>query len=491
METPETKSLKRKSGITSPNYPSSKSIKSEEDDKTQLDEISLDHRETFNECDICSENIINYNLTDCCGRNGCKECQIKNIEYNLMDSKCIYCFVKIPLKVSLNLLNEVNSPKFNILKEKTSKGIIIKCYSCSFLFDRPSINELDERHFIQCPKCNESCCFFCCGKYGKCDCGNLEIILETSPNMKSCISCKNIVEKIGGCDHIQCGYCGFEFCWICSENWESNHPMQKCKTVLHSGKFKDMQEWGSYYVQRTKKFILQSSQWKFFVNGLTSIANLFREFLISNNEKRVYWEPTITYRLIKTFGLRYREFPLENPKHIDFNVLVQSLTSFFNLYFKQCVIFYIVYELLNHKNDAKWSVEQRENWKVLINDIIVRDEIRGILKNEQSIIYSFITFLRNFKPSTFRSFDIENWLKENLIPYFAKTDTSMKFLPYIWVYNSDYSIENLFIQSQTPILQVVTNNEDNNNTPINLVFQKIAPISSPPEDIKSKIFLIS
>ena len=109
----------------------------------------------------------------------------------------------------------------------------------------------------------------------------------------------------------------------------------------------------------------------------------------------------------------------------------------------------------------------------------------------REIGYSFITFLRNFKPSTFRSFDIENWLKENLIPCFSKTDTSMKFLPYIWVYNSDYSIENLFIQSQTPILQTTANNDDNNNTPINLVFQKIAPISSPPEDIKSKIFLIS
>ena len=58
------------------------------------------------------------------------------------------------------------------------------------------------------------------------------------------------------------------------------------------------------------------------------------------------------------------------------------------------------------------------------------------------------------------------------MPCFSIMDNEEKFLPYIWVYNSDYSMENSF-----------KNNGSNNN-----VIIQNAPISPPTEETKLKIF---
>lgn len=39
-------------------------------------------------------------------------------------------------------------------------------------------------------------------------------------NTKKCPRCKSSIEKDGGCDHIACQTCGFDFCWVCLRSWE-------------------------------------------------------------------------------------------------------------------------------------------------------------------------------------------------------------------------------------------------------------------------------
>lgn len=38
-------------------------------------------------------------------------------------------------------------------------------------------------------------------------------------NTKLCPRCQVNIEKIGGCNHITCSFCHFEFCWICCSDW--------------------------------------------------------------------------------------------------------------------------------------------------------------------------------------------------------------------------------------------------------------------------------
>jgi ariadne-1 len=46
-----------------------------------------------------------------------------------------------------------------------------------------------------------------------------------SPNMKKCPSCRSVIEKNGGCNHMTCRTCQHEFCWMCMTNWKS-HPQE-------------------------------------------------------------------------------------------------------------------------------------------------------------------------------------------------------------------------------------------------------------------------
>jgi len=40
---------------------------------------------------------------------------------------------------------------------------------------------------------------------------------------KKCPKCKTLIEKAGGCHHMECAKCGLHFCWTCRQ------PMSRCK----------------------------------------------------------------------------------------------------------------------------------------------------------------------------------------------------------------------------------------------------------------------
>ena len=39
-------------------------------------------------------------------------------------------------------------------------------------------------------------------------------------NTKMCPKCRSSIQKSGGCNHMVCKLCQFEFCWVCSEEWK-------------------------------------------------------------------------------------------------------------------------------------------------------------------------------------------------------------------------------------------------------------------------------
>ena len=46
-----------------------------------------------------------------------------------------------------------------------------------------------------------------------------------SANTKECCRCNSTIEKNGGCNHMTCRKCAYEFCWICMGPW-SEHGSQ-------------------------------------------------------------------------------------------------------------------------------------------------------------------------------------------------------------------------------------------------------------------------
>ena len=76
--------------------------------------------------------------------------------------------------------------------------------------------------FVQCPLCSTKVCFRCKDAYHKgitCE-QRLDKMFKQSKfalkkNVSFCPMCKTTIEKNQGCNHMQCYFCHYEFCWVC------------------------------------------------------------------------------------------------------------------------------------------------------------------------------------------------------------------------------------------------------------------------------------
>lgn len=59
----------------------------------------------------------------------------------------------------------------------------------------------------------------------KIDCETANWILSYT---KECPKCKASIEKNGGCNHMTCRKCRFEFCWMCLQDWAKHGYQQSC-----------------------------------------------------------------------------------------------------------------------------------------------------------------------------------------------------------------------------------------------------------------------
>lgn len=87
--------------------------------------------------------------------------------------------------------------------------------------------------YLTCPICTRKVCFNCKDTWhpGKSCEQNLEYVYQKSfgskRNVSFCPMCKTKIERTRGCNHMTCGFCLYEFCWVChreatadSDHWK-------------------------------------------------------------------------------------------------------------------------------------------------------------------------------------------------------------------------------------------------------------------------------
>lgn len=80
-------------------------------------------------------------------------------------------------------------------------------------------------------------------------------------NTQACPKCETFIEKNGGCNHVRCTKCNYQFCWIClgdwvryhSQHWHCNQYSNEAIKSKQEGKERH-KKWLSRYLHHYKRF---------------------------------------------------------------------------------------------------------------------------------------------------------------------------------------------------------------------------------------------
>jgi ariadne-1 len=92
----------------------------------------------------------------------------------------------------------------------------------------------DRVHEVQCSACSTRFCFNCgddahapatCDmlvKWRKKAADDSETANWVAANTKNCPKCQRTIEKNGGCNHMVCAGCKYDWCWVCEGDWQKH-----------------------------------------------------------------------------------------------------------------------------------------------------------------------------------------------------------------------------------------------------------------------------
>jgi len=198
------------------------------------------------ECEVCNEmfTVNEKNKVKKCGHAFCSNCwydylSIKIKENKLPSIKCLNynCKEKLSdkfiirlLKSDINLIRKYKRYKLELEIINDPNKKLCPYPNCDSYLELKQIRNKD----VTC-KNNHTFCFECLKKpHGKLPCNaNLDKSMkEYAKNnfVKKCPKCSIITEKNDGCNHITCTKCGYQWCWLCNQEYNVNHfKGGKCK----------------------------------------------------------------------------------------------------------------------------------------------------------------------------------------------------------------------------------------------------------------------
>jgi ariadne-1 len=202
------------------------------------------------ECSICLANYYIYSkeivTVSKCGHQFCSRC-LESYLWNELYPKSKYSCLEFdcPHKGCNAEIQD-----FEILRMLRREGDKDKYYQFTidhFLYDQRDCKScpacgvqviLEESYYsstIKCPGCKRLYCGNCenfwhngreCYEYdpneGDNEDDELNVIWK-SKHSKPCPSCRVDIEKFEGCNHMTCTQCEHTFCFLCLEEWDSDH----------------------------------------------------------------------------------------------------------------------------------------------------------------------------------------------------------------------------------------------------------------------------
>ncbi|XBW35780.1 hypothetical protein QEN19_001352 [Hanseniaspora menglaensis] len=249
-------------------------------------------------CPICCENILDFQaipfikIKNCDDINhmACKNCYSMYFKTNISDNTEIKCiggscnktisytsiknFNKIYFENLVNFsvlqsFNDFNNTNINSCPESDCENVILSktctdfsnknnlsvniepvsclashkfCLSCKKEFHSPITCNLLKKWFNKINDGNES----------------LNWVLN---NTQPCPTCDVDIEKVDGCNHMKCGFCKHEFCWICQKDWSAHGgSFYDCmnKRDIDSKKEKNIQNESFNRFRNYYKFFIES-----------------------------------------------------------------------------------------------------------------------------------------------------------------------------------------------------------------------------------------
>lgn len=204
------------------------------------------------DCTICCEGGTLPVFALSCMHTFCRACYLRYVKTNIARATLIRC-INVDCTLLLlysdvaGLLGVEDSLTRNPLlmaaarTSATSLNLIKWCpaVDCPNLVevdrvpDDAGAQDLAQVAIVKCTEAHEFCFTCQLENHLPCPCGlarawikRCEDDLETAnwiaANTQGCPSCHAVIEKNGGCNHMVCGTCTYEFCWICLGDWAAH-----------------------------------------------------------------------------------------------------------------------------------------------------------------------------------------------------------------------------------------------------------------------------
>lgn len=204
------------------------------------------------ECFICYDDSPDLTFSMECGHTTCLECYRQYAQQKIMDEgqaetlKCpqFKCTILLNRQAVLTLFEKSHPDVIKKYNEYLLKHFVMImdkmafCPSpdCQYILEVPSIKRIDPNKIVPTVVCNckNSFCFACGGEdHRPATCSITSAWLkrcqddsETAnwikANTQECPKCHSTIEKNGGCNHMTCKQCRYEFCWVCMGAWSSH-----------------------------------------------------------------------------------------------------------------------------------------------------------------------------------------------------------------------------------------------------------------------------
>lgn len=254
--------------------------------------------ENSKDCPICCETITDFKTTpfikiSSCNYGdhlACKTCYNMYLKNNFSENFNIACiggtckkkisyisikkfdetYFKNLIKFSLlQCCNDLNNSTINNCPEQDCENIIFTQYnddSENSTTPRANLEPVTcislHKFCLTCKKESHSpiTCNLLKKWFNKINDGN-ESLNWVLNNTQPCPNCDVDIEKIDGCNHMKCGYCKHEFCWICNKDWAGHGgSFYDCmhKRDIDSKKEKSMQTDSFNRFRNYYKFFIES-----------------------------------------------------------------------------------------------------------------------------------------------------------------------------------------------------------------------------------------